>query len=259
MNSKALTALLLVASAILGGMLFLNTQKAKEQKETLIAQRNQVSNSWVQASAKLTEQTKVNIVLETNLAKISQDLLSSSNDVFSLSNKLNKTEAEAAQAALTAKEEMAKRDAKITELEKNRDDLTKRMMELNGSIEALEKQITDTESKLASAEGDKEFLIKELKRLQAEKAELERQFNNLGFLREQVRKLRDELSVTRRLEWIRRGLYGNEKGAEKLNKGFTSPGAATNFNLNVELHQDGTVVNKGQTNAPAAPTNAPAK
>ena len=35
-------------------------------------------------------------------------------------------------------------------------------------------------------------------------------------LREQVKKLKDELSIARRLDWIRRGLYGatERKGAE---------------------------------------------
>jgi hypothetical protein len=124
----------------------------------------------------------------------------------------------------------------------------------------LEKQITDTEKKLSASEGDRAFLLKELKRLQNEKAELERQLNNLAYLREQVRKLRDELTVAKRLEWIRRGIYGSEKGGYRLAHGMAKttaqtnvPATQTNFNLNVELRQDGTV-----KVAPVANTNAPA-
>ena len=81
-------------------------------------------------------------------------------------------------------------------------------------------------------------------------------------LREQVRKLRDELSISRRLDWIRRGLYGDiGKGAERLQRGFvTVTPASTNasrsergqYNLDVEINRDGAV--KIGTNTTAAPT-----
>jgi len=93
--------------------------------------------------------------------------------------------------------------------------------------------------------------LKELKRLQSEKAELERQFNDLSTLRTQVAKLKEELSVSRRLEWIRMGIYGNQekKGAERLLAGAT-PANTNNYNLNVELKQDGgAVIVPRQTNA----------
>jgi hypothetical protein len=151
---------------------------------------------------------------------------------------------------------MRKRDAKIAELESERDGMTEKMDQLTTSISDLETQIADTQRRLEVSEGDREFLVKELKRLQAEKSELERQFTDLAALRDQVRKLRDELSISRRLEWIRRGLYGSLKGAELLRKGMASatPGQ-TNFNLDVEVRREGgaTVL----TNTPAAPdTNA---
>jgi hypothetical protein len=113
---------------------------------------------------------------------------------------------------------------------------------LNTSIGKLGKLITETERKLTASEGDREFLLKELKRMQVEKAELERQFNDLSVLRTQVAKLKEELSISRRLEWMRMGLYGasEKKGAERLMAGSTPPAAkSNNFNLNVELKQDG--------------------
>jgi hypothetical protein len=61
-------------------------------------------------------------------------------------------------------------------------------------------------------------------------------------LREQVRKMKDELSISRRLDWIRRGLYGSLKGAERLQRGFSQPAATNqNFDLNVELKESGDV------------------
>jgi hypothetical protein len=134
------------------------------------------------------------------------------------------------------------------------------MNDLTNKIGTLEGQIKDTERKLAASEGDREALRKELKRLVAEKAELERKFNDLAVLREQVRKLREELAIARRLDFIKRGLYGfDKKGAELLNQGVRSPGPSpgpkTNneaYGLNVEVKTSGeaTVV---------APTNAPPK
>jgi hypothetical protein len=110
---------------------------------------------------------------------------------------------------------------------------------------------------LEASEGDREFLLKELKRLQAEKSDLERQFNDLAMLRDQVRRLRDELSVSRRLEWIRRGLYGSLKGGELLRKGFASASnTQTNFNLDVEIKRDGSATVLTNTpGADAAATN----
>ncbi len=88
--------------------------------------------------------------------------------------------------------------------------------------------------------------------------------NSLAFLREQVRKVREELSISRRLDWIRRGLYGvsSMKGGERLQMGFAPPPPPTNYNLNVEIRQDGAVkVVPAATNAPAKSpaTNNPAR
>src|SRR5436190_1515412 len=132
---------------------------------------------------------------------------------------------------------------------------TRKMDDLSSSIGNLSKQINDTERKLAASEGDREFLLKELKRLQTEKADLEKQFNDLSALRTQVAKLKEELSVARRLEWIRMGIYGmqTQKGAEKLMQAAATTSTGTPFNLNVELKQDGTAtIISGQTNSAAA-------
>ena len=74
-----------------------------------------------------------------------------------------------------------------------------------------------------------------------------------ALLRTQVARLKDELSVAKRLQWIRRGIYGTEikKGAQILMQGITARTTRTNYNLNVELKQDGTAtVVPSSTNAP---------
>lgn len=259
--TKPLIAILAILCLALGVGLFVAAHKYKDQQKKSEETRVNLSNSWVASETELAKTKKDNTTLSETVTNLSKEVASKSSELETLSTKLAKAESDAQSAAQAAKAELEKRDAKIAELETQRDDLTKRMTELNTSITGLEKQIDDTERKLRASEGDRAFLIKELKRLQAEKAELERQFNNLALLREQVRKLRDEMSIARRLEWIRRGLYGTTsvKGAEKLQKGFTAPAAQSNFNLNVELRQDGSVKVEGTNANMAKPaTNAPA-
>jgi hypothetical protein len=103
------------------------------------------------------------------------------------------------------------------------------------------------------------LLLRELKRLQAEKAELERQFNDLVLVREQFRKLKEELSIARRLDWIRRGLYGatERKGAELLQRGMVAPPVRTNYNLDVEIKKDGGAKINAAPNAPPPIPPAP--
>lgn len=230
--------------------------------ENVVAQDRilNLSNNVVQTQLKVDELNTVNRTLETNLFGRTHELENVSNSFVSVSATLAKTQAEAKQAADAAAAEMAKRDAKIAELQGQNDDMTKRMLELNSSLGNLEKQIAATEKKLASSEGDREFLMRELKRLQGEKAELEKQFNDLAVLREQVSKLKDELSLARRIEWIRRGIYGTaaQKGAEGLTRLAQPAPAGTNVDLNVELKQSGGVKIQSSTNAPAVP-NAPPK
>jgi chromosome segregation ATPase len=227
-------------------------KQAKELQDKIALLAGQVT----QKDQDLTEAKQVNSTLEAHLAQQSDAASRLSNTLSQTTATLQKTEAEAKKAAQTSAEEMAKRDQRISELEGQRDDLTKRMTELNGAITGLESQITETQRKLATSEGDRAFLLKELKRLQSEKQELERQFNDLAMLRDQVRKLKEELSTASRLDWLRRGLYGSTpKAAEKLRQPLTSTNK--DFNLNVELRQDGSV-KVNPTNAPA-PAPAPPK
>jgi septal ring factor EnvC (AmiA/AmiB activator) len=132
-----------------------------------------------------------------------------------------------------------------------------RAANLSSSITNLTGQIAETQRKLDASEGDKAFLEGELKRLMAEKAELERQFNDLAEVRKQVAKLREELNVSRRLEWIRKGLFPDDqvKGATLLIQKAPVPDANTNrYDLNVEVNADGSVrVLPPPTNAPAPP------
>jgi chromosome segregation ATPase len=259
MKGKTGIVALVVLCVVLGVGLLIRHAKAVQEKDAADARIMQLSNDVVHTQDQLTEQKKVNDTLEKTLENKTSEASGLSNRLDNVTATLVKTEQDAKAAAEQAKDEIAKRDAKIADLEGQNDDLTKKMADLNTSIGTLESQIADTQKKLAASEGDRDFLLKELKRLQTEKAELERKFNDLAVLRDQVRKLRDELSIARRLEWIRRGLYGTEKGAEKLQKGFAAAGTQTNYDLNVEIKQSGGAkIFSPSTNTPPANPPAPA-
>jgi hypothetical protein len=99
-----------------------------------------------------------------------------------------------------------------------------------------------------------------------EKAALEKQFNDLTVLRAQVSKLKEELTVGRRLDWIRRGIFATseKKGGELLLQSSKTPTFPTSspavaqspsnqYDLNVEVYSDGSV------HVIPPPTNTPAK
>ncbi len=253
MKPNALIALLLIVAIGLGIGLYVRHQKAETRYREYEASIQQLSNQWNQTSAKLVEQQKVNVILETNYVVRTVEAEGLTNKLLAISNQLTQTEIAMKAAAKAAEEEIARRETKIKELENQNDGLSKSMDDLKGNITSLEAKIAETEQKLATTQGEKEFLIKELKRLQAEKAELVRQFNDLAVLREQVRHLKEELSISRRLDWIRRGLYGDVKGAQRLQEGFKTAPPKTNYNLDIELKRDGASSIKSPANQTVPP------
>lgn len=238
----------------LGVVLFTTKKQATEEKRKDVETISTLSNKWVETDAKLTEQKQVNLTLEKDVETRKQLHAELTNKLTEVTTALLKTE----DVLKASKEDVVKRDAKIADLEKQNHELDLKAADLSTAITNLTTQIADTRRKLTASEGDKAFLEKELKRLMSEKAELERQFNDLVIVRAQVAKLREELNVARRLEWIRKGLFAtdDQKGAARLmTKPATVPAAAPgHVDLNVEVNADGSVkVIPPLTNAPAAP------
>ncbi|MCI0746845.1 MAG: hypothetical protein L0Y58_15695 [Verrucomicrobia subdivision 3 bacterium] len=251
---KVATIILIILSLGLGAGLLWRHNTAVKQNNLDVADKIFLTNELTKTQGKLDEQEKMAVFLQGTLDSTTRNLADRSNQVVRLSSELAKTQQDAQAAAEAARAEMAKRDAKINELEAQNTALDKQASDLKSAIGNLEKSIAETEKKLAASEGDREFLLKELKRLQAEKAELERQFNDLAVLKAQVSKLKDELSIARRLEWIRMGIYGmqNVKGAERLLSTNWTGTPGQKFDLDVELKQDGSATVR--TNAGAVTT-----
>jgi chromosome segregation ATPase len=262
---KNVIGLIVLAGICVGlAVVLLTTKKqAAEEKRKDTETIYDLSNKVVKATEDLKEQRQVNLILTNDLAVKVAEIISLTNRIVEVSANLARTEANLAKTENTLKEEVASRDARIAELENTNQQLDQKAVGLTLAITNLTTQIADTQRKLAASEGDKAFLEKELKRMMAEKAELERQFNDLTVLRAQVAKLKEELSIARRLDWIRRGLFASpeQKGAQQLIQvGPTALGAGdakTNlYDLNVEIGADGSVrviPPLSSTNAPASP------
>lgn len=262
---KTTIGLILLAALCLGlGVVLISTRKqATDEQAKATEHIATLSNKWVDTDSKLQEQKQVSLALEKDVAARQQQLAALTNRLSALTNQYTAVAGTLAKTEVSlkaAQEEVARRDAKIAGLEQQNRDLDQRSLELSGALTNLTLQITATQGKLARSEGDRAFLEKELKRLMAEKAELERQFNDLLLVRAQVAKLREELNVSRRLEWIRKGLFASDeqRGAQKLMQKDLSPPPPEpkgRYDLNVEVNADGSVrVLPPPTNAPAPPS-----
>jgi chromosome segregation ATPase len=257
MKPKILIPILAVAALALAIFLVVSRRTVADQ----VQQISTLSNEWQKASIRVSDLTQVNSTLEKDLTKRNTEFLSLTNAYAQALTTLSKTETELKQtedSLKMTKEQLEARDAKIAQLEQQNQELDTKSAELSTAITNLTSQIEATQKKLSAAEGDKAFLQSELNKLMAQKAELERQLNDLQFLKAQVAHLKAELSIARRLEWIRKGLFspGDQKGAQQLLQ--SGPGArpsapkTNNYDLNVEIKSDGSVkVIAPLTNAPA--------
>jgi chromosome segregation ATPase len=269
MKSNAVAILLLLGCAALAIVLLVQSKNHADEKQKQDDTIASYSNHVTSLDSQLKEQRMVNATLETNLTTVKEILAATSNSLDSVnntlavvSNNLDKTAADlksVSDAKAAADAAIAEKDRKIASLENQNTELDKESADLRGEITNLASRIQTTQKKLENSEGDKRLLMDELARLRAQKEELEKKFADLAVLKAQVAKLKEELSISRRLDLIRRGLADAmaPKGGERLihmKENFPPP--STN-GLNVELHQNGEV-KINSTASPEAATNAPA-
>ena len=229
-----------LVAALVVGKKQADTQRKKDADTIL-----DFSNQLTTASASLDELRQVNLVLTNDLDASRQALATFSNQYVATAASLSNTK-----TTLNAAQDQ------IAGLKAQNQALDRRAAKMGDAISDLSAQIAETQMKLVESETNDAFLENELKHQVAQKAELEHKFNDLSQVRAQVRKLRDDLLVSRRLEWTREGTSPDkqQKGAQLL-MGRTG---ATNgiirppgYNLNVEVGSEGSV------KVVPAPTNTP--
>jgi len=145
----------------------------------------------------------------------------------------------------------------ITDLESKNDALNQAKGALENKIEGLDEKIAETNKKLEASEGDRTFLERELLRLQDEKAELVKKINDIEFISAQYKRMKSDINIARRLDWMRRGIGHYAKNmtiGEKFaklrqpNNGETLAGVGEPLpeRIQVELTSDGEVKINGK-------------
>ncbi len=246
MKTKIWTVILILICLGLGGGLWYRHHVAVTQKQADDEQIRRLLRQIDERDRQLAMQIGANSNLTATLQAKSVDLEQSLSQLSQTRGLLGKTEAEikATREELeSAKVMVNRRDGRIAELEGANTELERRASEMQAAIADLETRIADTRRRLDESEGNRSFLLKELKRLQAEKADLERRFRDLAELREQIKKTKEDLVISRRLDWMRRGLYGTaqKSGAELMQGGLRRPPATPkpDVDLDVEIRRDG--------------------
>lgn len=203
MKPKTVIVLLVFCCLGLSGALIWRHHTAMTQRKTDDGRIRHLSNVWNEAETKLNEQLDVNNDLMTKLRQRTSDLDKTQGQLATTRSTLSATETEAKATKVqlaAAQVEVTNKQAVIGELKQQNSILDRQTTEMRAAITEREARIVDTEKRLAASEGDREFLLKELRRLQTEKADLERRFADLVVLRDQMKKLKEELALTRRLK-----------------------------------------------------------
>lgn len=244
MNSKAPVVVLVVLSLGLLAALVVRHNKAVSDKRTDLQRILQLSNEWASARARLDELETVNNSLRADRDTTKATLDRTAAQLAQMRQTLADTERKVEEASKTLQEKAAELDrleARAKDLESQNAGLEKQAAEMRQAIGTLEAQIAETRKRLTTAEDDRDFLLGELLRLQSEKASLERRLNDIVSLREQIARIREDLAANRRLEHLRRGLYGPAtlKGGEVLQRGFRREGEIRTPDLEVELRREG--------------------
>jgi chromosome segregation ATPase len=268
MKIKVVIVILAVACAGLAIALFATKKQADDQHSTDVTSITQFSNQVVDVNEHLKDLGQVNLTLSNDLASSEQQLTLTVDQTVQLSNSLaaaNATLEDTKTSLVSAEEQVTNLNNRIADLEAQNKLLDTQAETLSNSLALLTTQIEDTKNQLAVSETNASFLQDELQKQLAEKAVLEHKFNDLDQLRTQVRKIKDEMFVARRLQLMKND-NGNKKGGELLM--MHTPANATagktppSYDLNVEIGSDGSVKvipPLGGTNAPATgDTNSPA-
>ncbi len=169
MNNRIWVIILVLVCAGLGISVITIKNRAAEKQRQDSELIGTYSNKWVKSSSDLDEEQHVRAMVEKDLESQKKSFGELTNQFSEVSADLAKTES----TLKTSQEELVKRDARITDLETQNQALDSKAKDLTLAITNLSTQIASTQRKLAASEGDRSFLEKELKRLMAEKGELE--------------------------------------------------------------------------------------
>lgn len=217
-----------------------NIDEQKRQKDATIAE---FSNDLVNANDELTDLRQVNLQLTNDLSSSREQLVLLSNQVLSISGSLSNSDSQ-----LRAAEDQ------ISSLQAQNQALDDQAAALTNTIVSLNAKIIAAQTQLAESEKNSGFLQSEVTNERASYLKLQAEFNDLKKVREQAKKLHNELVVARRLQWIREGNQpgNNVKGAQLLmarSWPTNTLAPVSHYNLSVEVDSSGGVHIVNDTNS----------
>ena len=241
MKIKIAIVILAIACVGLGITLFATKKQSDEQHTAEVTSTLELSNQLVGATIQLNDFRVANVNLTNDLASSRQQLALTEQQAGQQAEQLSNSLA-------AARDQITNLNTHVSDLETQNKVLDQRASELTNTIAQLSAAIENTQNRLAVAETNRAFIEQELQKQMAQKAELEHKFNDLNEVRAQVKKLRDEIFIARRIQLMEND-NGQKKGAELLRQrtpAVTNPSAATaghqtNYNLNVEVGSDGSL------------------
>jgi ubiquinone biosynthesis protein UbiJ len=258
MKIKIGLVILVVVCVGLAIALIATKKQADEAHKKNVDAALDLSNQVMSASDEVNGLRQVNLMLTNDLAVSRAEALTFSNNLAEADGALTEVKA----SLQNAQDQIANLNGRVSDLETQNKVLDDRASSLSNTIVSLNLQIAQTQRQLASSQTNNAFLTAELQKQMAQKAELQRQFNDLDQVRAQVKKLRDELFIARRLQWMSAGNDPStpQKGAELLVQPHPATAAARlpHYDLNVEVGSDGSVhIIPPVTNAPAMTNSLP--
>jgi chromosome segregation ATPase len=254
MKIKIIIVILAVACVGLAIALFAVKKQGEEQHVADVSSIVDFSNQVVEADLKINDLNQVNLMLTNDLALSQEQATQLSNSLAAAQVTITESKASLA----SDQDQITSLNTRINDLEAENKVLDQRATELASTIAQLNSQIADTQTKLNASETNSIFLQQALEKQMAQKAEIEHKFNDLDELRQQVKKIRDDLFMARRLRFMQND-NTQKKGSQLLiqrSVPVTNVPVAPNYGLNVEVGSDGSV----KVIPPlGASTNAPAQ
>ena len=261
---KGNSTIFVAVAALLGGALLVIQLSKKTtiitQNEEKIQTLESEKTTLETAQADLTQRLST---ANSTISKQGNTITQAKTQLEDLSTKYDLKVAEYETFVGKAAQELAAKDEKINSLntelsaaqDKNRD-YDSQIKDLNSQMATKDQAIENISRRLESTENDRDHLLRERDKLIAEKAELEKQFQDIVVLRQKVQRLQVELMASKKLEWLRRGFYGSarKKGGAQLmgmSKNTRQKTTTATADLNVEVRRDGTVkIVPIETNSP---------
>jgi chromosome segregation ATPase len=237
------TVILILACVGLVIGLVVTQKKIEAQRQQKDSEIEEFSNDLVTANDELMDLRQVNLSLTNDLNSSRQQLVLLSNQVLSISDSLSNSDTQLKVA-----------EDQISTLQAQNQALDDQATELTNTINSLNAKFMAAQVQLADAEKNGEFFHSEATNEQAAYLALQSKFNDLKAVRDQAKKLHNELVVERRLQWIREGTEpgSHVKGAQLLmarSWPTNTLAPASHYNLSVEVDSSGGVHIVNDTNS----------